>query len=626
MSFVFCVGGISALLFASMSLYAGPVSGDDGDLAAIMRLVGAAGPEDIGEEMYDHYSALLEHPLRINIEPSGKLEAAGIFTPYQTATIVDYRSRHGDILSFSELALVDGFSESDAERFAPFISLESASLPGRTVQGKSVVENDADIRGGLKISDGNPGYMYGVRYRLSSGSTDMGLTLSRTYSGDAWWPGTQSAYYAYYGTGLKRLVVGDYSLRYGQGLAVWTGFSMSGVGTVSSLYRTPSGIAPYRSWSGGGRMRGVAADIAVGRWNISTSMGIDGINGIAGDKRRPEISLSPVVNAAYSGRESRFSLTFAAQTEGIGTGRNNSGTGRLPGYFSDMKVAADFAYCFRGTDFFSEAALDILSLSPAVIAGGRSRLADGLLMAVCTRYYPASYSSGMSGALRSSGKCSNEYGVTAAGDFFAGRKVQLMGREGFGSSVDMHMGTFSLDAVYYPEKRTGMSAKTWQLKAAADYDLQISPSVCVSLRLSERFRTSGDRHRTEMRCDLAYAGKRWGGSLRMDVLRCRSLSALSYLEGAYSSDIVSASMRFGCFIADNWADRIYVYERGIPGSFNVPAFYGRGCWASAYCRVRLSGWLRLYFRASAVAYPWQSPENRKPGRAELSLCLSVRLH
>ena len=57
-------------------------------------------------------------------------------------------------------------------------------------------------------------------------------------------------------------------------------------------------------------------------------------------------------------------------------------------------------------------------------------------------------------------------------------------------------------------------------------------------------------------------------------------------------------VRATVFGIDSWADRIYVYERDVPGSFSVPAYYGRGYALSLY-----AGWKELKLRLSTTRYP-----------------------
>ena len=97
-------------------------------------------------------------------------------------------------------------------------------------------------------------------------------------------------------------------------------------------------------------------------------------------------------------------------------------------------------------------------------------------------------------------------------------------------------------------------------------------------------------------------------------------------------------------MADNWNDRIYCYERDAPGSFNIPAYYGRGWAASLVGRLKLRADYRggeselnnnemrtrnrgnkrvvswkLYARAGFTDCPWPSPGQKKPRPAKSEL-------
>jgi hypothetical protein len=78
-------------------------------------------------------------------------------------------------------------------------------------------------------------------------------------------------------------------------------------------------------------------------------------------------------------------------------------------------------------------------------------------------------------------------------------------------------------------------------------------------------------------------------------------------------------LRQGFFKIDEWDDRIYAYERSAPGSFKVPAYYGRGLWTALTVSAKLSRFCKMYLRSSCTAYPFMPMEKRKPGKAELEL-------
>ena len=104
------------------------------DMDKILRLTGYESPEDLDAYEVERLSSFIERPLKINVVSQSVLRSSGLFSSYQTASLLDYRLRHGDIMSYSELSSVDGFTESSVQKLAPFISLEGGDI-GRSRDG-----------------------------------------------------------------------------------------------------------------------------------------------------------------------------------------------------------------------------------------------------------------------------------------------------------------------------------------------------------------------------------------------------------------------------------------------------------------------------------------------------------
>jgi hypothetical protein len=144
----------------------------------------------------------------------------------------------------------------------------------------------------------------------------------------------------------------------------------------------------------------------------------------------------------------------------------------------------------------------------------------------------------------------------------------------------------------------------------------------MSARLTERIRTWAQAFRTDFRVDVRWEPSCFIINTRFNYLYGSSHAFLGYLEGGYKNAALSSFLRVGIYKTEQWDDRIYVYERDAPGSFNAPAMYGRGVWTSATYSSKISRTLRLYARASYVGYPMM--EKKKPGKAELKLQLQYR--
>ena len=617
-----------------MSMCTRPVAyaGDDGYLEAMMFIAGVTDEEELGENMIEECASLRASPLRINMVSQARLAESGLLSQYQIASLMDYRSRSGDVLSLEELAAIDGFGKEYATALSFFISFESDALPGRPAGGKSGVSSSLTVKTATKKpSEDEFEYNYGFKYRLDvNDRLEISFTGRNPYSPDIRPPEVLSFNVTCYGRRrLGKVIAGDFNARFGQGLALWSGFSMGGVSAPESYSKRPSGISPYRSYSGDGSLRGLAADFTAGRFVLTAFIAADGLRGFETGKRPESLSMLPAINIGYFGKDFQTSLTCYAQTGEIRLHHGDDDIHmKVPeDGLTDLKVSADIRYNIRGTELFSETAADIVNRTAAALVGSRFRIGEMVRMAVMGRYYPAGYSSTRSGALRSGTKCANEYAVSASGTFSAGEYVTLAGREGFGASVIRHKGVFGTDVSYAPEPRFGTDRPTRQVKILFDYDCQVSPAAALSLRVAERVRDWGNTWRTDVRLDFRYDVGKFMLAVRVNALRCKGTGLLSYMEGGYRNRLLTLYVRGGLFRIDNWDDRIYVYERDAPGNFNVPSYYGRGYWTAMTAGVKCARWLRIYLRMSYLDYPWKSPcaSSEKPGKAEMKLQAVFRL-
>ena len=607
----------------------------DGHLAAMMYITGVTEAEDLDESTFDELTSYLSTPLAINYASVSRLTGSGLMSGYQIASLVDYRSRAGDVLSVAELAAIDGFGKEYAEALSHFISFESSEAPGRPSSSPDVISGSVTLKSSARRKENaSTEYSYGFKSGLLLYERlEIGITGRAAYSPELQAPEVLSFNITYYGRKrLGKVIAGDFNVRTGQGLALWSGFSMAGLSAPGSYSKRPSGISPYRSYSGEGSLRGIAADFSSGRFTFTSFLAVEGLRDRMAGIKDIGMSLLPGLNIGYSGKNGQVSITAYAQTlelnpcsSGITAGNEGSLSG-AGAYFSDLKISADARYSISGNELFAEAAFDAVSISAAALAGSRFPVGENLDMAVSLRYYPPGFSAVRSGAVRSGTRCSNEYAVSFSGEFRCGSHVSLAGKEGFGSSEIRHKGIFGVDASYAPEPRYGTDRPTRQLKILFDYDWRISPAAAVSCRVSERLRDWDMHSRTDVRTDFRYSDGRVSLTARINALLCRSVGLLSYLEGGYADGPVSVYLRGGLFRIDAWDDRIYVYERDAPGNFNVPAYYGRGYWAALTAGIRCTRWMRAYFRASYQDCPWHAPViGQRPGKWEIKLQLALRL-
>ena len=546
----------------------------------ILVLTGASCAEDLDEQEIEKISHFLSHPLPINLYGRSRLVSSGLLSQYQAASLEDYRSRHGDVLSFQELALIEGFSEEYVAALRPFVSLESHAPPGRIGETDRGTSHDALVRGTVK----GEATGYGLKYKLSGGHLPDISLAARSYYDDKekFPPSSWSANISFHGRRiLSRAVIGDYNLRLGQGLSLWSGMSLGGFSSSSSFSRRPAGLSPSWSWSGIGSHRGAAAELSAGRFTLLPFLSFPG----TGDRIMPGASLG------WGGRNGQ------AGVSGWWTGKRG-------------KVSGDFRWNHRGADMFGEVACDLASGAVAAVAGSSVVFGEGWRVSGVARYYPAAFDPAFSGGVRSWTKTTDELGAA-------------LGIERYGLQLTADLGV----------KDSDRSRR--QVKVFAKIPFQLGPNHVLSLRFNERYRPYEAYlvYRTGLRADLDWSSagisarygesdsSAWKARLRLEGLLCKSLSGLGYLEIGRKTGNLGAYLRGTLFIVDNWDDRIYSYERDAPGNFSVPAYYGRGIAISAVCGRKFRPWkrktLKLYLRVSDVSYPLM--ENPKPSVREARL-------
>jgi len=571
---------------------------------AIAQFTGYTSEEDMDQDEAERLGKFIIRPLKINLDKTFRIRESGLLTHYQIASLIDYRSRHGDVLSLTELAAVDGFGTEFVRKLAPFISLESSGLPGKGIYDAKLISQELDMKGGVRHNEDLKSN-YAVKYRIEVGENlQAGIALSK--SADSPKPDALTGNLFWHsGRNSTKLAIGDFNARFGQGLALWNGMSISGLNKPSAYLKRASFLSASNSFTGNYAFRGIAAESDIRRMKITV------FTALAGE--RGKLGLLPAVNLTRLWRNGQAGLTHYTEFQT-----------QVPGcVIGDMKSSCDVAFTVKGVDMFAEIAYDWVSRSAACLAGTVFPVSENMRMASMLRYYPASYNPTYSSAAKALTKCSNEYGTSASAEFSRGKWVKINGRDGFGSSIRRIEGALCCDAVYFPVAKSDDGSKSLQVKSLAEFKVMVSGKMALKLRLAGRFRTWDIPFRSDIRMEVFYYSGYLDCAFRINTLKCKNTGLLSYAEGTLKLNSIKLSLRTGIFCVDDWNDRIYAYERDVPGSFTVPAFYGRGYWTSLTGNWRFSRWGRLYARASLTEYPFD--EKKKPGKAELKLMLRIEI-
>ncbi|MDO4827078.1 MAG: hypothetical protein Q4B16_05920 [Bacteroidia bacterium] len=544
--------------------------------SAVLFLTGASSMEELHESEVERYERLAASPLPLNTASASRLKSSGLFSAYQIAVLLDARQSGGPILSLSELALLDGFSEAFARALGKFISLDTDI--GSVFGKKKAVQQSLTLGGTLKEAGGANAVSWRFKYLCSKdGRWEAGLR-------------NHSAGLAFYGRRhLSKLILGDFNARFGQGLAMWSGFSLSGLSATVS--RNPTGLSPSHSSSSDYSLRGAAAE-----WTFSRRARLCAAAFVRNGKA------VPVGNFSRSSPKGEWGVTI------LGTGLISTDLRRSAGKFDFFCEAGyDFRAIRRDADAASGSAnsdspnattafRSISFPSPSLLAGIVWNPRYATSVSLLLRHYPSDFAGTYSGSVRSSTKVRDETGL-----ILSLRSSSL---------------TLAAEALRRPE--SGYS----QCRLLALYTPASEGPWGCSLRLAQRLRAelnsassedtgggnsfsslfgSGGSLRSDLRADLSYAPNAFSLALRANALLYRAPAWLGYSELAYRGSggrlKCSAFARFTAFNVRNWDDRIYAYEHDARGYFTVPAYYGRGYALSFYATLKY----RPFFRGVSLS-------------------------
>ena len=241
---------------------------------------------DISIDTYqENLNALLKNPININKATGTELRNTTLFTELQIRDLLRHIEVYGEIVNIYELQTIASFSLEDINRLKPFISYSGSNKPsepfikqlylgdyqyffriGRYIE---LQEGYAEDSLGATTYYGNNSRIYTrLRYNYNN-KLSYGITAEKD-AGEAIFGPTQPQGFDYYSAHffkkssgrLKALALGDYELRMGQGLIMWSGFGFGKSVYPVAVRRAGPVLDAYTSTNENRFMRGAGATYA----------------------------------------------------------------------------------------------------------------------------------------------------------------------------------------------------------------------------------------------------------------------------------------------------------------------------------------------------------------------------
>lgn len=241
--------------------------------------------EDLSE-FIEKLSIYLKKPIDLNQTSAAQLKELMFLSPLQINAFFKYLASNEKLIDVLELQAIPEFDPETINRLLPFVRVKTTSFPIKEIGIKQIFKtgnNDLLLRysrllalqKGFKNLPGSkylgsPDKML-LRYRYAyADQVSMGLVMEK----DAGEKIINRPTGADHISGnltlhqlgpVKKIVLGDYSLQFGQGLALWSGFGFGKGPDVTSVAAKNSGVKAYASTNESSFFRGIANTISLSK-------------------------------------------------------------------------------------------------------------------------------------------------------------------------------------------------------------------------------------------------------------------------------------------------------------------------------------------------------------------------
>jgi hypothetical protein len=246
--------------------------------------------DDDLSELTERLAFFRKQPIDLNKANGEVLKQLMLLSPLQISNFLSYKESNPKLLDVLELQAIPGFDPETINNLLPFVTVKptagyeqlkfnnlfSSANHDLILRYSTLLQQQKgfkDLPGSRYL--GTPEklllrYKYNFSEMLSAAlvmEKDAGEILFNSRTG----LDHLSAHLALYKLGrIKKLVVGDYSLQFGQGLTLWSGFAFGKGPDVTSVAAKDVGLKPYTSANEVSFFRGLAATVDLGR-NINFS-------------------------------------------------------------------------------------------------------------------------------------------------------------------------------------------------------------------------------------------------------------------------------------------------------------------------------------------------------------------
>lgn len=605
------------------------------------------------EDNYDYTSVLdeitdlIQNPIDINSASSNDLQKLYLLNQNQIDQLLKYRSENGEILSFYELQLIQGFSMELIRTLMPMLKLQETPLKTIETSAKQVLllktEYDFEKEFGYKTTNENAKFLgdawkYYLRYQYHSPKSNLifGFTTEND-SGEPFFKDDNSKGFDFYSAHFqissnrffKQFNVGDYQIKFGQGVSLWSGTGNKKSAFTTQNARKQKGVKAYKSTDENKFFRGTA--ITLSPLKNLTMVGFASLKKIDASASNDTISsfASSIINTGLHRNRNELNKKDALKEKVFGAyliynlkafemGILFHQNSLSPPLKIEEKAYSQYYYSGKNNSnisftyqtnlnqiyLFGEAARS-KSGGLGILQGANISIHSQINLELIYRKFDKDFHSMYSNAFSEQSKNQNEEGIYIGLNFHPFPQW----------TIKAYYDQFEFPWLRYTANAPGNGheyfsqieyTKNDKLSVYFRYKQENKPKNVSSNYITTPFEYEKKQYRLHV---SAKPANNWEIRNRLEFVKyqqknTKESGVLIYQDIIYNFSQIplNLSFRYALFDTDSYNTRIYSYENDILYAYSIPAYYNKGSRFYINLNYKINNNMTLYARYAQTKY------------------------
>lgn len=636
----------------------------------LQNMVARSDEESDFSALSDYLYELSEFPLDLNTATLNDLERLPFLSQTAIHSFLDYRKKVGQLYTLWELQEIQGISADVVQYLQPFVVVKTKKKQ-ESVNWKNVWKYGRHtlLLRGQRLLEKPVGYNKRTRQYFDTKEAYKDW-LERKYQGNLWksyarynWMGTkqkvQIGLVAEKDAGeewwknnsidhiagfvevnnvwkVKKLIVGDYLVHWGQGVVLWNGYAIHKSGSVLNVNKRNEGIKKYASTDENNFFRGIGLTLV-------PFSGVEFSTFVSRKKKDTNYTsekdgFTSFITHGY--HRNRRELLYRKNVTETVFGANVNYT------YKNMKVGANFvhfvfdktklqtdavrsnydfmgmknsnyslygSYRYRRMFFFSEFATDS-GLRKTWLIGALLNLEERIALSLLYRDYAVGYYAPYANGFGEYGKTANEKG------WYIGLTILPVAKWSVQAYIDM----FESPWIKYRKNGRARGFDT-NVKLSYKASEKLETYILYSHEQSQinnqqtPIKYLVDTHRNRLRLQFSYQiNQVWTLKNRIafsffekEAKTSQGFLVYQDVIAKFSRIPLKITTRYMLFDTDNYDTRIYTYENDVLYAYAIPAFQNKGL--RFYCNLRYDLTPNLTFWCKYSLSSYFNKENLRSG-------------